>query len=236
MLIFSGLGSLLAGRYEGRDRHSVRAAALAVLAWCGADGRSAASRSCSATPGLAVARSRGARAGCRRRRSRWRSGCRSRSACSQAGPAGLLPWAWGLNGAFSVVATPLANLIAREVGLREGSSRRSHAVWHRRRLRSRLARKNVQWQHLQLRHPPRTDRRRRRTRARARRSADRPRRRRHAGSAGRATPTSAAMRDSGRPVEPDRRAVRRHPGAQAGRDEADRELPEGATSAPPTRR
>jgi len=29
---------------------------------------------------------------------------------------GMLPWAWGLNGAFSVVATPLANLIAREAG------------------------------------------------------------------------------------------------------------------------
>jgi hypothetical protein len=31
-----------------------------------------------------------------------------------AGPA--LPWAWGLNGAFSVAATPLANLIATEAG------------------------------------------------------------------------------------------------------------------------
>ena len=30
---------------------------------------------------------------------------------------GFLPWAWGLNGAFSVVATPLANLIAREAGV-----------------------------------------------------------------------------------------------------------------------
>lgn len=29
---------------------------------------------------------------------------------------GVLPWAWALNGAFSVVATPLANLIAREAG------------------------------------------------------------------------------------------------------------------------
>ena len=29
---------------------------------------------------------------------------------------GFLPWAWGLNGAFSVVATPLANLIALSVG------------------------------------------------------------------------------------------------------------------------
>ena len=35
---------------------------------------------------------------------------------SRAGQGGLLPWAWGLNGAFSVVATPLANLIAREAG------------------------------------------------------------------------------------------------------------------------
>jgi len=31
---------------------------------------------------------------------------------SRAGSGGLLPWAWGLNGAFSVVATPLASLIA----------------------------------------------------------------------------------------------------------------------------
>jgi len=35
---------------------------------------------------------------------------------SRAGNGGFLPWAWALNGAFSVVATPLANLIAREFG------------------------------------------------------------------------------------------------------------------------
>ena len=35
---------------------------------------------------------------------------------SRLGGGGMLPWAWGLNGAFSVVATPLANLIAREAG------------------------------------------------------------------------------------------------------------------------
>jgi hypothetical protein len=34
----------------------------------------------------------------------------------RTGTTGFLPWAWGLNGAFSVVATPLANLIAREAG------------------------------------------------------------------------------------------------------------------------
>ena len=32
--------------------------------------------------------------------------------------AGFLPWAWALNGAFSVIATPLANLIATEFGFR----------------------------------------------------------------------------------------------------------------------
>jgi MFS family permease len=37
-------------------------------------------------------------------------------ALSRMGEDGFLPWAWGLNGAFSVVATPLANLIAREAG------------------------------------------------------------------------------------------------------------------------
>lgn len=31
--------------------------------------------------------------------------------------AGLLPWAWALNGAFSVVATPLANLLGHGMGL-----------------------------------------------------------------------------------------------------------------------
>jgi hypothetical protein len=34
----------------------------------------------------------------------------------QSGPA-LLPWAWALNGAFSVVATPLANLLGHGVGI-----------------------------------------------------------------------------------------------------------------------
>jgi hypothetical protein len=34
----------------------------------------------------------------------------------QVSKGSFLPWAWGLNGAFSVVATPLANLIARNLG------------------------------------------------------------------------------------------------------------------------
>jgi hypothetical protein len=35
---------------------------------------------------------------------------------AHAGSGGFMPWAWALNGAFSVVATPLANVIAREAG------------------------------------------------------------------------------------------------------------------------
>ncbi len=35
---------------------------------------------------------------------------------ARLGAGGALPWAWGLNGAFSVVATPLANLIAIKQG------------------------------------------------------------------------------------------------------------------------
>jgi len=114
MLIFSGLGALLAGRYEGRERHSVRVAALAVVAWCGL-------MAFAATP-LEV----GSLA--------WPFAVRAALVLaavapasvalglffplglSQAGPTGFLPWAWGLNGAFSVVATPLANLLARESG------------------------------------------------------------------------------------------------------------------------
>jgi hypothetical protein len=36
---------------------------------------------------------------------------------NQVSGGSFLPWAWGLNGAFSVVATPLANLIVRTYGL-----------------------------------------------------------------------------------------------------------------------
>jgi hypothetical protein len=35
---------------------------------------------------------------------------------SRAGHGGFMPWAWGVNGAFSVVSTPLANLIALQMG------------------------------------------------------------------------------------------------------------------------
>ena len=72
---------------------------------------------------------------------------------------------------------------------------------------------------------PRTDRR--------RRGAGRPRapgrRGRRAPRPGRTRPTTTAMRASGRPVHQTAGAVRRHPGAQAGGDEAHRGLSEGST-------
>ena len=34
----------------------------------------------------------------------------------RTGSGAFLPWAWGINGAFSVVSTPLANLIALQEG------------------------------------------------------------------------------------------------------------------------
>ena len=114
MLIFSGLGALLAGRYEPRARHSDRVAAVAVIAWCGL-------MAFAATPlelgslawpwavraALVLAAVAPASVAL---------GLFFPLGLSQAGPTGFLPWAWGLNGAFSVVATPLANLIARESG------------------------------------------------------------------------------------------------------------------------
>jgi hypothetical protein len=114
MLIFSGLGALLAGRYEARARHAVLVAALAVVAWCGL-------MAFAATPleigslgwpfavraALVLAAVAPASVAL---------GLFFPLGLSQAGPTGFLPWAWGLNGAFSVVATPLANLIARESG------------------------------------------------------------------------------------------------------------------------
>ena len=98
-----------------RARAAWRWFALVVVAWCLA-------RRCRlqpADPGHAGLALGGARRACcwrcwRRCRSPW--ACRSRSACRAPAHGAVLPWAWGLNGAFSVVATPLANLLAREWG------------------------------------------------------------------------------------------------------------------------
>jgi hypothetical protein len=62
----------------------------------------------------------------------------------------MLPWAWGLNGAFSVVATPLANLIAREAGFSRVLL--SAAILYVVALMAfPVARTNNAWQHLSAR-------------------------------------------------------------------------------------
>jgi hypothetical protein len=113
MLVFAGLGSLLADRAPERAAGCV---AGAIVVWCGLVlaglqplllatldlpfAARAALMLAVIAPG-AVALGMPFPLGLRR-------------AAEEGG--GFLPWAWGLNGAFSVVATPLANLLAVQVG------------------------------------------------------------------------------------------------------------------------
>jgi hypothetical protein len=118
MLIFSGLGSLLADRIGPAPRRGMAIAALVVLAWGAAiavglqplmlgslDWPWAVRAGLvvllvapvSVALGVPFPLGLGA------------------VTADGASPA-LLPWAWGLNGAFSVLSTPLANLVAREAG------------------------------------------------------------------------------------------------------------------------
>ena len=114
MLVFSGLGSLLSERFAASPRRGIAIVAAVVLIWCtavlslqepvilGTLGwpfllRSALLLLVTAPVSVAL-------------------GLPFPLGLARAGSGGFLPWAWGLNGAFSVVATPLANLIAREAG------------------------------------------------------------------------------------------------------------------------
>src|SRR6185437_12161021 len=114
MLIFSGLGSMAAERIKADPRAGIAVSCAVILAWCGLLSvglqpfmlatldlpwivRAGLVLVLLAPVSLAL-------------------GVPFPLGLSRAGSGGLLPWAWGLNGAFSVVATPLANLIARELG------------------------------------------------------------------------------------------------------------------------
>jgi hypothetical protein len=118
MLIFSGLGSLLADRAWMAPRRGMALAAGILVAW-------AAAMALGAQPLLLASLD-------------WPFAARVAlllllvapvslalglpfplglaAIVPQGGSTGMLPWAWGLNGAFSVLATPLANLVAREAG------------------------------------------------------------------------------------------------------------------------
>lgn len=114
MLIFSGIGSALSDRLTQHTQKSVGAVAAVVLACLvlmglGLDSLIQSSFALSiplkilavvvitAVPALVM-------------------GIPFPLGMAQVGNGGMLPWAWGLNGAFSVVATPVANLIVREFG------------------------------------------------------------------------------------------------------------------------
>jgi len=114
MLVFSGLGSVLSERFAVRPVAGMAMVAAVVLVWCVAMLLALqplllstlawpfAARACvllALIAPVSVA-----------------LGLPFPLGLNRAGTGGFLPWAWGLNGAFSVVATPLANLIAREWG------------------------------------------------------------------------------------------------------------------------
>ena len=114
MLVFSGLGSLAAGRLARAPGISMLFICGAVLVWMVASllflqplilATLTWSWACRAAALMAVVAPVSIL-----------MGLPFPLGLSRAGSGGLLPWAWGLNGAFSVVATPLANLIAREAG------------------------------------------------------------------------------------------------------------------------
>ena len=114
MLVFSGLGSMLAGRFEGRERRGAVIAGLVVVAWC-ATLLAGLQPFLLATLDLPFA-ARAAIVLALLAPASVALGLPFPLGLSRMGHGGFLPWAWGLNGAFSVVATPLANLIAIKFG------------------------------------------------------------------------------------------------------------------------
>jgi hypothetical protein len=114
MLIFSGLGSLLSGRFAAAPHRGVWLACLVITAWAtllllllptamlAGNGLPYVIRC--ALVILAIAPVSIA------------LGLPFPLGLGEVSSGSFLPWAWGLNGAFSVVATPLANLAARNFG------------------------------------------------------------------------------------------------------------------------
>jgi hypothetical protein len=116
MLICSGLGSLLSGRFARSPRSGVALACGIAMLWCAmtAFGLQSLMVETIAWPWAAKA---GAVLMLVAPVS-LALGLPFPLGLAQMGRGGetMLPWAWALNGAFSVVATPLANLIALEAG------------------------------------------------------------------------------------------------------------------------
>jgi hypothetical protein len=114
MLVFSGLGSMTTGLLVATPRRGIALACFVVVGWCVVvlAGLQPAILATLGLPWLARATLVLAVLA----PVSLALGLPFPLGLARTGDGGLLPWAWGLNGAFSVVATPLANLIAREVG------------------------------------------------------------------------------------------------------------------------
>ena len=114
MLVFSGLGSLISGRFAAGPHRAMALSAVVIIAWCTVAlvllqplTLATLDWSYPARAGLLLAIAAPVSIAL---------GMPFPLGLGTAGTTGFLPWAWGLNGAFSVLATPLANLIAREAG------------------------------------------------------------------------------------------------------------------------
>ena len=114
MLVFSGLGAMVADRLAHRARLAAAAACLIVAAWCVAV-TVGLEPAILATLGLPWA-ARAALVLAVLAPASLALGLPFPLGLERTGSGALLPWAWALNGAFSVVATPAANLLAREAG------------------------------------------------------------------------------------------------------------------------
>jgi hypothetical protein len=113
MLIAAGLGSLASGSV-GRPRRAVWIVAIVVVAWAAAM-QLGAWPAMLATLGWPLA-ARAALVLIASAPIAFGMGMPFPLGLGRVGRGPFLPWAWALNGAFSVVATPLANLLALERG------------------------------------------------------------------------------------------------------------------------
>nr|MDA8250843.1 hypothetical protein [Rhodospirillales bacterium] len=114
MLVFSGLGSMASARFAARPALAAAIAAGAVAAWCAIlfvwlQPLLLASIGLAFPLRVAVLLAVTAPVS-------FALGMPFPLGLALTGAGPFLPWAWAVNGAFSVVATPLANLIAREAG------------------------------------------------------------------------------------------------------------------------
>jgi len=116
MLICSGIGSLMSGRFARKPRQGIAVATLVMAGWSAVvlAGLQPVILATLGAPWVV----RAALVLVMAAPVSFALGLPFPLGLSRLGSGGALPWAWGLNGAFSVVATPLANLIARQAGYR----------------------------------------------------------------------------------------------------------------------